>query len=102
VEAREGRPGGKANIAVHIERLVLDGVDLHARNGDLLGATVEAELARMLAEGGLQGELMAGGATYRVAGGTISLPATGDPATWGRHIAGAVYNGIGAEHTGGK
>lgn len=100
MEARAENPHGRANIDLHIERLVLDGLDLDAHNGAMLGAAIEAELARLLAEGGLQGELMVGGAIDRVRGASISLPPAGDPATWGRHIAGAVYRGIGTEHTG--
>ena len=50
------------NIHVHIERLVLDGLPVAPGRGDLVREAVEAELTRLLAEGGLVPGLTSGGA----------------------------------------
>lgn len=82
------------NVKLHIERLVLDGVDGNGQP-QLLQAAIEAELARLLAEGGLAAALGGGGAMPRIALPAIEL-AQGEPAgAVGARIAGAVYGGIG-------
>ena len=43
------------NIKLHIERLVLDGLPVTRSQGPLVQAAMEAELARLMAEGGLAG-----------------------------------------------
>jgi len=82
-------------ITVHIERLVLDGIDIPYSERPLLQAAVEGELARMLAAGGLSADLAPGGARPRVPGGTIRLEGGNDPCNLGTRIAQAVYGGIG-------
>lgn len=82
------------NVYVSIERLVLDGIEIAQRERPLLQAAVEAELGRLLAEGGLSSSLVAGGAYPNAAAGTIQL--TNQPSVQlGRQIAQAVYGGIG-------
>lgn len=83
------------NVKLHIERLVLDGVDGDGRP-QLLQAAIEAELARLLAEGGLAAELGAGGAMPRIAVPAIELAQGEAAGALGVRIAGAVYGGIGA------
>lgn len=83
------------NIDLHIERLVLDGVDTAPGQQHLLGAAVETELTRLLVEGGLAHRLSGGGALPSVVGPAIQLNAANDPAQLGRQIAGAVYGGLG-------
>jgi hypothetical protein len=78
-------------VQLHIERLVLDGID----NGGaprLLQAAIQAELTRLIGEGGL-GHAQ-GGAVARVSGPAISLQAGEPAALVGSKIAGAVYGGI--------
>jgi hypothetical protein len=47
---------------VTIDRLILEGIDLPSSAGPRLAAGVSAELGRLLAEGGLAGDVSAGGA----------------------------------------
>ena len=86
---------------VTIDRLILEGIDLPSSAGPRLAAGVSAELGRLLAEGGLSGELSAGGARRAVsgtprAGGAVELGAgAADPAALAAQIAGAIYGGLG-------
>lgn len=82
------------NITLHIERLILDGVDIAPGQRHLVQAAVEAELTRLLTAGGLSPALTGGGALYRVCANTIQLTSGAGPADLGRQIAGAVYGGI--------
>jgi hypothetical protein len=86
-------------IRVAVERLVLEGLDVPRHHHALLQATVEAELGRLVTEGGLGG--LAGGTELpgqaqvpRLAGGTIAV-AGGDPVVLGREIARATYAALG-------
>lgn len=83
------------NIQLHIERLILDGVDLSPGQRHLLQTGVEMELTRLLGEGGLATQLMAGGAQARIVSPSISLDGGVGTAEFGQQIAGAVYAGIG-------
>jgi hypothetical protein len=83
------------NVNLHIERLVLDGVDIAPGQRPLVQAAVEAELARLLAAGGLSPALTEGGALHRVPANAIQLNSGADSADLGRQIAGSVYGGIG-------
>lgn len=83
------------NVTLHVERLVLNGLDI--RPGDRAGlqAAVEAELARLLGEGGLAPGLAEGGAVPALRGGTVQSGGGSD--RLGAQIAQAVYGGIGGE-----
>jgi hypothetical protein len=83
------------NIDVNIERLILDGVPLPPGQQPQVRAAVEAELARLLAEGGLYPELAAGGAVPSLPAGNVEMTGDGNPAQLGTQIARAVYGGIG-------
>lgn len=97
------------NIHLHIDRLVLDRIDLPVEHRDTLVAAVTAELSRRLAEGGLTPEMAAGLAVPVVPGGFVqSRTASGAPggsgddaARFGSEIAAAVYRGIGTASQGG-
>lgn len=83
------------NVNLHIERLVLEGIDVeHAQRG-VLQAAVEAELGRLLAAGGVNGGLAGGGAVPAVRAAGFEMNGEGNPGQLGRQIAGAVYGGIG-------
>jgi len=82
------------NIRLHIDRLVLEGLPVTRSQGPLVQAAVEAELSRLLSEGGLARELASGGAVPSLTADNIKL-AKGGPAQVGRQIARAVYGGIG-------
>lgn len=83
------------NINLHIERLVLDGIPLESGQGPWLQAAVEAELARLLANDGLNDALQSGGAFYNVRTAGIQPASDGGPTQLGEQIAWAVYGGIG-------
>ena len=83
------------NINLHIERLILDDVNLALGQGHLLQASVETELTRLLAEGGLAWQLRGGGALPRIASPAIQLNSGHGTVELGEQIAGAVYGGIG-------
>lgn len=92
----------RPSIHVRIERLVLtsgDGLDLERRDGGAIQAAVEAELGRLLGEGGLRPDLASGGAVPSVRGGALETPSRADagagPSALGTGIARAVYGGIG-------
>ena len=87
---------------VTIDRLILEGIDLPLSAGPRLAAGVSAELGRLLAEGGLAGDVAAGGArravsgTPRAGGGAVELGAgAADPVALATQIAGAIYGGLG-------
>lgn len=92
-------------IDLHIERLSLYGLSVSPRERSLVAAAVEAELSRLLTEGGLSHELLGGGALPSLRAGTLQLTAGGDARRLGSQIARAVYEGIGADaapHADGK
>jgi len=82
------------NVELHIDRLVLEGIDLDPAQRPLLQAALEAELGRLIGEGGV-GSLAAGGAVPSVKAEGFQMSGDGNPAQLGRQIAGAVYGGIG-------
>lgn len=82
-------------LEIHIQRLVLDGIDIPLGQQGALQEEVQAELSRLLAADGLAPRLLSGGALSRVRGGDIQWTGDGDPAHLGGQIAQAVYGGIG-------
>ena len=84
-----------ADIHLHIERLILDGLPITRQQGPQVQAAVEAELTRLLTENGLAPELQSGGALPRLNANTIQLTPGGSPAQIGQQIAQSVYSGMG-------
>lgn len=82
------------NISLHIERLVLEGVPLGEGDARRVQAAVTAELARLIAGGGVGGEWPSRGALEYARGSDIRLAAGEGPDVVGRRIAGALYGGI--------
>jgi hypothetical protein len=80
-------------INVHIERVILDGVEVD--HPIRFRRSLEKELARRLKEGGVSAEFRQGGIRPYVAGGAIRLNEGHDAARLGTQIAGAAYHGIG-------
>jgi hypothetical protein len=83
------------NIELHIEQLILDGIAIAPGQRALLHAAVEAELTRLLTQGGLAEGLANGGALPSIRTGAIQLAPDGDPQRMGTQIAQSVYGGIG-------
>jgi hypothetical protein len=79
-------------IDLHIEELVLEGFRPADRHR--IGAAVERELARLLAERGLPPGLAQGADLPRLDGGSFEAKPGARPETVGRQVAGAVYGGM--------
>jgi hypothetical protein len=79
---------------MHIGRVVLDGIDVAAAERPRLKAAIETELARIIAERGIAGELRQG-----IAVPALRTPqiAAAKPAQLGTAIAGAVGATVGGE-----
>jgi hypothetical protein len=94
-----GRAGRGMNVRLHIDRLVLDGIDLAgidiAADRPRLKAAIEQELARLIGAGGISPELAGGVALPSVRAQQIALAPDAKPAQLGAAIAGAVYGGVG-------
>ena len=84
------------NIKLHIERLVLDGVNIAPSQHHLLQASMETELTRLLTDGGLSPSLAQGTALPRISTDGIQLTSN-NPTQIGQQIAHSVYGGIGHE-----
>ena len=84
------------NIKLHIERLVLDGVNITFDQSHLLQASVESELTRLLTDAGLSPDLARGTALPSISADAIQLT-NNNPTQIGQHIAQSVYRGIGHE-----
>ena len=82
------------NVRLHIERVVLDGLELERAHEPLFRAALEAELTRLIADGGAA-HLATAGAVPRVSAPDIETAGDGDPARLGRQVAVSVYDGIG-------
>jgi hypothetical protein len=87
------------NVNLHIERLVLDGLDIAADQRHVLQTAMEVELGRLLAGGGLASEIAEAGAIPRVAGSAIQLSQPQPPQDTGRQLAKSVYGAIGMTAT---
>ena len=83
------------NIRLHIDRLILDGLNVDPGQGALVKASVEAELTRLLMDGGLAGGLQSGGAFPSIRTDTIEFAGNDNPLRQGQKIARSIYNGIG-------
>lgn len=80
-------------IRLNVERLVLEGLPLHSSQGPLVQGAFEAELARLLSEGGLAAGR--GGAVANLPAGSIQLSSGDGPEAIGRMIADSVYGSLG-------
>jgi hypothetical protein len=83
------------NIRLHIDRLVLDGLNVSPGQGELVKASVEAELTRLLMDGGLGVGLHSGGAVPSIRTDTIEFAGKDNPLRQGEKIARSIYSGIG-------
>jgi hypothetical protein len=84
------------SIELHIERLVLDGIDLAPEQHHLLQASIIAELTRLLGDGGLAGHSSDGVSLARLSAGSIQVTDHG-PQQLGQRVAESIYGGLGHE-----
>jgi hypothetical protein len=82
-------------INLHIERLVLEGLELGPGQGELVRTAVAAELTRLLTEGGLAGQFQSSAALPSVRASGLAITPGSEPAQLGGQIAQAVYGGLG-------
>jgi hypothetical protein len=84
------------NVRLHIERLVLDGLSIESGQEPFLRAALEAELTRLIVDGGAN-NLMSAETVPRMSAPGIEAAegGGGDPAHLGRQIARSVYDGFG-------
>lgn len=77
------------NLNLHIERLVVDGLDGAALDSDAIGAAVQRELARLLGDGAPS--LAQGFSVHRARAEPLTLNANAGANPIGRGIARSVY-----------
>lgn len=82
------------NINLHIEKLILDGINLSPRERSLLQASVETELTHLLTTDGLTSGLQKGGALPHIAAADVQLTQPANPIQLGQQIARSVYGGM--------
>ncbi len=83
-------------IMLHIDRLVVDGIDIAAADRPRLAAAVEGELGRLFATGGGVHPALAGGTSLpSVQAPPMDAVPAGDTSALGASIARAVHGGIG-------
>ena len=83
------------NIRLYIESLILDGLEMGPGDGAKVKAAVEAELSRLLADGGIAPGLHGGGSLARIRANPVSTGRDKSPRALGEKIARSVYGGIG-------
>jgi hypothetical protein len=83
------------NINLHIDRLILDGVNVPHSQRHLLQTSVESELTRLFTKGGVPQHLANRGISPQVPAGAIDMSSGNDPVRLGQRIAQSVYGGIG-------
>lgn len=81
---------GAGSVALHIERLVLDGFSLSATEASRLQVSVERELERMLSN--TPAGSWNGGASPRIAASPVHFVPGNSPAILGRQIARTLFS----------
>src|SRR5215510_5956149 len=98
---RSARAG---SVSLHIERLVLDGLDISTGEAGVVQVAVEAELARLIGSDGvdqaLDQALVGGGAIPFLRGDALQMRTDAGPSQLGSQIARAVYGGLRAPERG--
>jgi hypothetical protein len=83
------------NINMHIERLIIDGVDIRPNQKKELLLVLEATLKQQLLYQGVNSEMISNHNRNSVTGGAITFGASPDTVNFGQLIGKAVYRGIG-------
>jgi hypothetical protein len=80
------------SVRLHIDRLVLDGLPMSARDGEMVRATMEVELSRLMTA--TRPVLRSGGAVPDLPPASMTWTPGGNSADTGRHVAQAVYGAL--------
>jgi hypothetical protein len=83
------------NVNLHIERLILEGLDTNPAQRRVLKSAIESELGQLLTTAGVSPEIRDAGALARIETPSIQLGRADEPSKLGTQIAGAIYGGIG-------
>lgn len=83
------------DVRLHIERIVLDGFSLTPAERAAFVTATEAELTRLVVEGGLSEAAASGLAIPSLNASAVQLPAPIHPEAFGHEVARALYSGIG-------
>ncbi len=83
------------NVNLHIERLVLEGVDIQPQQRDALKAAVELALRQQLVSQGVGSGMLPEASSASVRGGSVSIENSQGMESLGQQIGHAVYRGIG-------
>ena len=84
-----------SRVELRIQRMVLEGLPLDRRHAAAVREAVEAELTRLVGQGGLGGlGGVAGGERGRLRAPDVTLAPGGGPTDLGRRIAAAVHGGL--------
>lgn len=81
-------------VRLHVDRLVLDGIAVACADRPRLKAAFEAELERLIGEGGLDGSFDRGLGVPSVRADGFRYERGAGPDEIGRRIAGALYGGL--------
>jgi hypothetical protein len=88
------RPSPAPNVALHVERIVVSGVDLSPRQAALVRGAMERELVRLLTRDGLGQRAARGAVLPSVVAPAIQLALPVRPAEAGRQIARSVHESL--------
>jgi hypothetical protein len=86
--------GGGVNIHLHVERLILDGVNMNPYQYRLLAASLERELVRFLTRHGIGSGVRGGGAFETIRTNSATALETSEPSRLGRQIARSLHGGL--------
>jgi hypothetical protein len=81
-------------LRIHIDQIVLEGLDYSPREIAQLKRTLSRELTQSMSAGGVSQELLNGGAVDSVSAPSVTLPQKPTPTQSGHAIARALHGGI--------
>ena len=84
-------------IALHIERLVVEGIAIHPRERAVLVQSIAGELERLIGERGLNESVQAGFAIPSLKTAPVELSSPFDAASCGVAVAGALFQNLGSD-----
>lgn len=82
------------NVTLHIDALVIEGLELTAGDRAALQAAFETELTRLITERGLSPALQGGGTYTTLPAAPMTMPVVGGARRLGQQIARSVYGGF--------